>query len=195
VYEYLEGRVQGRTPTGLVLDVGGVGYALLVPVGSSFDQGAETVRVWTHLIVREDAHILCGFADEATRDLFRMLLSVRGVGASMAIGILSGLPREPLLAALRENDLERLTRVRGVGKKTAQQILLDLHDKALVHEAHVAGSAPAALAGDIHQEDAVRALISIGYKEKEARRNVERAAREADSGDLEQLVRTAIALG
>lgn len=194
MYEYLEGRVQGRTPTSLVLDVGGVGYALLVPVGSTFDATA-TVRVYTHLIVRDDAHLLCGFADEATRDLFRLLLSVRGVGASMAIGILSGLPREPLLAAIREGDLERLTRVRGVGKKTAQQILLDLRDKALVLEADGGRTAPQEVAGDARHDDAVNALVSIGYTEKEARRNVERAAGDSPEADLEELVRAALALG
>ena len=100
-----------------------------------------------------------------------------------------------MLEAIQAGDLERLTRVRGVGKKTAQQILLDLRDKALVHEAQATGPRPAPSTGDAHQEDAVRALVSIGYTEKEARRNVERAAKGDHAGDLEGLVRAALALG
>jgi Holliday junction DNA helicase RuvA len=201
VYEYLEGVVRERSGTRLVLDVAGVGYDLYCPLGSSFPERGPAVA-WTHLVVRADAHELYGFAERETRELFRALLTVSGVGPRMALGVLSGLPREELLAAVIDEDMARLTAIRGVGKKTAQQILLDLADKA---RALASSPAPAARPGEIPRpaggppdkrarlEDAVRALTSIGYSEKEARRQVERAAGSVGAGDLEQLVRSAIA--
>jgi Holliday junction DNA helicase RuvA len=192
VYEYLDGQVAEHRPTRLVLDVGGVGYDLIVPLGAAFPSRGKA-RAWTHLVVRDDAQFLCGFADRETRDLFRLLLSVRGVGTSMAIGILSGLPREALVRAIVDGDVRSLMLVKGVGRKTAEQILLDLRDKAQALETggrRAAGSAPEALVTLI--EDAVRALVSIGYGEKEARVKVDRAARDVGHEDLEQLVRTAL---
>ncbi|MAF64733.1 MAG: Holliday junction branch migration protein RuvA [Planctomycetes bacterium] len=192
MYQYLEGDVAGLTPTRLVLDVGGVGYDLCVPLGSDFPASGRA-RAWTHLIVREDSHQLFGFADRETRDLFRLLLSVRGVGPQMALGILSGLSRGPLLEAIVGGDTAQLTRVKGVGRKTAEQILLDLSDKAAGLHAQL-GAAPTPASDELkaNLEDAVTALVSVGYKEKEARRQVERAAESVDAGDLELLVRTAL---
>ena len=198
MYEYLEGQVASRTAARLVLDVGGVGYDLAVPLGSGFP-GSGTARAWTHLVVRDDAHELYGFTDRENRDLFRALLTVSGVGPRVALGVLSGLSREDLLGALLAGDVGRLTAIKGIGKKTAEQILLDLRDKA---RALAAGTEPGARAADEiprldpgfgeRLEDAVRALSSIGYSEKEARRQVQRAAREVGPEDLEQLVRAAI---
>jgi Holliday junction DNA helicase RuvA len=192
VYEYLDGQVAEHRPTRLVLDVAGVGYDLVVPLGAGFPERGRT-RAWTHLVVRDDAQFLCGFADRATRDLFRLLLSVRGVGVSMAIGILSGLPRTALVQAIQDEDVASLMRVKGVGKKTAEQILLDLRDKAPTLEAGDRAAprgTPEGLVALI--EDAVRALVSIGYGEKEARTKVDTAARDVGHEDLEKLVRAAL---
>jgi Holliday junction DNA helicase RuvA len=195
VYEYLEGTIAARGAARVVLDVSGVGYDISVPLGSAFPTSGRA-RVWTHLVVREDAHTLCGFADRETRDLFRLLLSVRGVGPTMALGILSGLPREPLLDAVANGDAATLTRIRGVGKKTADQILLDMREKAALLRAELgkpagaASSAPAKEGGTI--DDAVQALVSIGYSPKEAKKSVERAAERVDKKNLELLVRTAL---
>ena len=200
MYEYLEGQVRERTGTRLVLGVGGVGYDLFCPLGSNFeDRSPEPTVAWTHLVVRQDAQELYAFADRETRELFRALLTVSGVGPRMALGVLSGLPREELLRAVIDEDVVRLTAIKGVGKKTAKQILLDLADKA-----HALSSPPERTqpsgdeiprppAGQVRLEDAVRALTSIGYSEKEARRQVERAVTQVGADDLEQLVRTAIA--
>jgi holliday junction DNA helicase RuvA len=194
VYEFLEGQVAGRTAARLVLDVHGVGYELYVPLAASFP-ASGTIRVWTHLVVREDSQQLFGFRDAATRDVFRALLTVSGVGPKVALAVLSGLSREDLLAALSAGDVARLTTVRGVGRKTAEQILLDLRDKVAVLQSPEAGAPPAARSANERRrqvEDAVAALISIGYSEKEARKQVERASREVDASDLELLVRTAL---
>ena len=154
--------------------------------------------MWTHLAVREDNHALYGFPDRETRELFRVLLSVRGVGPVLALGILSGLAREPLLDAIADGDIRTLTRIKGVGKKTGEQILLDLRDKAQTLRAQLAGAARAgaSLPGpkrDKNIEDAVQALVSIGYSEKEALKSVERAAETVDEKNLEELVRAALA--
>lgn len=205
MYEYLDGRLESRHATRVVIDVGGVGYNVAVPLGSDFRRppggsaargGGELVRVWTHHVVRDDAQELYGFPDDEGRQLFRLLLSVRGVGPTLALGILSRLPGDVLLAAIAGDDVDTLLAVKGVGKKTAQQILLDLRDKAPV-QAVQASAEPGVLvpaAGRASQvvEDAVAALLSIGYAEKEARKNVERAAREVDDSDLEALVRSAL---
>ena len=197
MYEFLEGEVAARTPGRLVLDVRGVGYELSVPLGAAFPDSGR-FRVWTHFVVREDAHVLCGFEDRETRDLFRLLITVRGVGPGMALAILSGLPRAPLLDAIAEGDTGTLTRIKGVGKKTAEQILLDMREKAQVLRAQLAGAAAlpvgrAGLARDANLEDAITALVSIGYSEKEARKSVESAAKRVDKQNLEELVRAALA--
>jgi Holliday junction DNA helicase RuvA len=192
MFEYIEGQIVGRTPARLVVDVGGVGYDLAVPLTAQFAEKGRA-RVFTHLVVREDSHTLYGFPDRETRELFRTLLLVRGVGPVMALAILSGLPRAELVEAIATNDLKALVRVRGVGKKTAEQILLDLRDKAPALRAEMAGGKPlVAKPADRNVEDAVAALTSIGYSEKEARKSVERAAAAVDTQDLEALVRAAL---
>jgi Holliday junction DNA helicase RuvA len=149
--------------------------------------------------VREDAHTLYGFDDRGTRDLFRLLLLVRGVGPTVALSLLSGLPREPLIAAVADGDAEALMRIRGIGHKTAHQIVLDLRDKAQELRARAGAALDAARAAtaakDPNVEDAVAALVSIGYSEKEARRSVERALLQVDRKDLERLVRAALVAG
>jgi Holliday junction DNA helicase RuvA len=198
VYEYLEGEVAGRAPARLVVDVQGVGYEVLVPLSARFPEQGR-VRVWTHLAVREDAHTLYGFAERSTRDLFRVLLLVRGVGPVAALSILSGLSPEDLVAAVVHEDARALTRVKGIGLKTAQQILLDLRDKAPRLASELSASAAPARAAapaarDAQADDAVAALISIGYSEKEARKAVAGALERAGPArDLETLVRTALA--
>lgn len=195
MFEYIEGEVAARTPARLVIDVGGVAYDLAIPLSSRFPAAGRT-RAWTHLVVRDDSHSLCGFEDRETRDLFRLLLTVRGVGPSMAMGILSGLPREPLLDAVVGGDAATLTKIRGVGRKTAEQILLDMRDKAGKLRAEAGLSAAAAANGATPPErvveDAVAALVSIGYSDKEARASVERAAQRVDRKNLEVLVRAAL---
>ena len=193
MYEFLEGTLDTRMPARLVLNVGGVGYDLAVPIGSNFGDDAK-LRVWTHLVVREDSHSLYGFPDREMRELFRLFLSVRGIGPGIALGILSGLSREELIRAILDDDVKRLCQLKGVGKKTAEQILLDLKDRIAsfgILGSTAPGAVPEAPADGL-TEDAIGALISIGYKEKDARKSVARAAKDVGTDDLELLVRTAL---
>jgi len=195
MYEYLEGRPSLRAAARLVLEVGGVGYDLIVPLGARFGEGKQ-VRAYVHLLVRDDAHILFGFPDVKLRDLFRTLLKVRGVGPAMALAILSALPGEDLIAAIQNEDTSRLCTVKGVGKRTADQILLDLHGKIDAFGpaglADGKGKSPAPSGGNL--ADAATALVSIGYKEKDAERAVAKAAEKVGTEDLDGLIRAALTL-
>ncbi len=199
MYEYLEGKVAQRTATRVVLDVGGVGYDLFAPLGAPFGELGKRARAYVHLAVREDAHILYGFTSVDERDLFRLLLRVRGVGPTIALAVLSGLPRNELVQAVVQGDARPLTRIKGVGKKTADQMLLDLRDKANELAGGVtdlpltAAAAPAVDPAELNVADAIAALVSIGYSDKEAKKEVERAREQVDPRDLEALVRAALA--
>lgn len=200
MYEYVRGRIAERSGTSVVVDAGGVGFELLAAPGARFAAKGEEALVWAHLIVREDAQVLYGFPRRQERDLFRVLLRVRGVGPAMALGVLSGMSAGELVAAVRDEDLKVLTQVKGIGKKTAEQILLDLRDKTLllIELAGGEGSSPSAPARNASQAispnraDAVLALASVGYTEKEAQARVDAAAEAAGDGDLEELVRAAM---
>jgi holliday junction DNA helicase RuvA len=194
VYDFIEGEIVSRSPARLVIATAGVGYELSVPVGSQFPSSGHA-RAWTHLVVREDAHILCGFADQKSRELFRLLLSVSGVGPVMGLTILSGMSYEPLVSAIANKDAAALTRIKGVGKRTAEQILLDLSDK-LVRSGAASGTDSQILTpaprGAALLEETVAALISIGYSEKEARKSAEKAMARSPKPDLESVLRAAL---
>lgn len=194
MYEFLEGIVHRQAPTSLVLQVGGIGYALLVPFGTRFPQG-ERARVFVHQVVREDAHTLYGFGDEEQRDLFRLLLSVRGVGPAVALSLLSGLDTASLVQAILSEDRAAICRAKGVGKRTAEQILLDLRERVarFGHEPERPSAPHGAPGEDAAREDAVLALVSIGFKEKEASALVVRLAEADPALDTEQLIRAALA--
>jgi len=160
----LSGRLLAKQPPHILVDVQGVGYELDVPMSTLYQlpaTGAEVVLL-THLLVREDAHQLYGFATEAERQAFRQLLKISGVGARTALAVLSGLSVADLARAVSEQDSARLTRVPGIGKKTAERLLLELRDKFAA-----AGMAPA-VAGEADSGDVLNALLALGYNEKEA---------------------------
>lgn len=203
MYDYLEGQAAGRSPGRLVLDVHGVGYELTVPLGAAFTpplathaQATPRLRVFVHQVVREDEHRLYGFPDSGARDLFRLLLTVRGVGPAAALGLLSGMAAPDLVSAIRDGDQRRLTQVRGIGAKTAAQLLLDLREKIVAFAPSAApGQAGTVQRGRIDQrsEDALRALLGIGFSEKEARKAIARALEDLGEGeDVEALVRAAL---
>ncbi len=199
MFEFIAGEVADRTGTAVIIDAGGVGYELIAPLGAAFPAKGARAKVFTHLSVREDNQTLFGFPRREDRDLFRILLRVRGVGPSMALAILSGLGPDDLTRAVMQEDLKALTRIKGVGKKTGEQILLDLRDKTALLAAIAgdpsiateAATAPAA-SQSTNVADAVTALVSIGYSEKEAAKNVEKAAKDVGEEDLEALVRAAM---
>jgi Holliday junction DNA helicase RuvA len=177
---FLKGLLDESYPNRAVVDVGGVGYAVHIPI-STYDAlpaPGQPVRLFTHLQVREDAHELYGFASEAERDLFRLLINqVSGVGPKLALAVLSGMPVATFKASVAGNDLAALGRIKGVGKKTAERIVVELRDKVGVAAAwQVAAGAPSL---QTHANDAVLALVSLGYRQPDALKAVEAFLKEA----------------
>ena len=198
MYEFLEGKLISRSPGRLVLLVQGVGYDLHVPLGEPFEAPAEQpLRVFTHLAVREDAHTLYGFGESASRELFRLLLKVKKVGPAMALAILSGMRRDELLEAIGAGDAASLTRIKGVGRKTAEQILLDLSDRIGELAGQVAPPAErlAPVGSDPAREDAVAALVHIGFNLDEAEQAVAAAGEADPKAGAEQLIKAALRSG
>lgn len=166
---WLRGRLLGKQPPHLLLEVQGVGYELEAPMSTFYElpeTGAE-VTLYTHLVVREDAHVLFGFASEAERRLFRTLIRVNGVGPRLALTILSGVRAEQFLRCVREGDTAALSRLPGIGKKTAERLVVEMRDR--LEEAGL--TAPAAFPGGLSpREEALSALVALGYKPAEAAR-------------------------
>lgn len=197
---FLHGKLVEVLPTQVVVDVHGVGYEALIPL-SSYDKlpapGSE-VKLLTHLAVREDAHTLYGFLTAAERDLFRLLIhTVSGIGPKIALNVLSGVSVTAFRAAVAAGDVKALSQLSGVGKKTAERIVVELRDKLGAVTAPGSGGAGAPITpGDQKVNDAVLALLALGYKQPDAHAAVQgaRAMLGAEAG-VDQLVRAALRKG
>ena len=197
---FLRGTLVEALPTQITLDIRGVGYEVLIPL-SSFDKlpapGGE-VRILTHLVVREDAHTLYGFMTGGERELFRLLIdTVTGIGPKLALNILSGMNPTAFRGAVANGDTKALSQISGVGRKTAERIVVELRDKvgaAGAWEAASAARTPSAEEQRIN--DALLALAALGYKPQEAQEAVRGAAALlGPDATLEQLVRTSLKKG
>ena len=171
----LHGVLLRKEPPALLVDVGGVGYELEAPMTTFYELPpvGEMVTLYTHLVVREDAHLLYGFAREGQRRLFRELLKVNGVGPRVALAVLSGLSDAEFSRCVAEEDIARLTKVPGIGRKTAERLVIEMRDKLsadIAGPAAVSATGPAAPADPV--SEAVSALVSLGYKPNEASRAV-----------------------
>jgi Holliday junction DNA helicase RuvA len=173
---FVEGILEEVLPNQIVVNAGGLGYQILIPLSSysRFSATGTKVRVLTHHHVREDAQLLYGFASTEERDLFRLLLAhVSGVGPKLALAILSGMSVEQFKGAVVTSDIAAISRVSGVGKKTAERVVLELKDKLGVAAEWEAASRTNIPGGiERHLHDAVLALISLGYKQADAHRAV-----------------------
>ena len=191
MYEYIKGQLSSKNPTQVVIDVGGVGYRLNVPV-STFERlpdiGSEA-KLFTYLHVREDALRLYAFATEGERALFEMLNSVSGIGTNLALTILSGVPAGELTKAIAEQNTTLLQSVKGIGKKTAQRVVLELKEKVSGEADLVAG------VGQPLANEAVAALDALGVPRAAAERAVASAIDDAGSdASIEDIVRAVLKL-
>jgi holliday junction DNA helicase RuvA len=197
---FLSGKLVEALPTQVVVDVNGVGYEVLIPL-SSFDKlpsPGHEIKLLTQLIVREDAHILYGFATVTERDLFRMLIhNVSGIGPKTALNILSGMNAVTFRGAVANSDVKSLSQISGVGKKTAERIVVELRDKIGAAGALEAASAKHGLSADDQKiNDAVLALMALGFKQVEAHDTVRAAqAMLGTSATVEDLVRASLKKG
>lgn len=197
---FLHGKVVESLPTQVVVDVGGVGYEVLIPL-SSFDRlpgPGQDVRLLTHLAVREDAHVLYGFMTAAERELFRMLINtVSGIGPKIALNILSGMNPVTFRGAVSTGDVKALSQISGVGRKTAERIVLELRDKVGAAGAWEASSAARSLSAEDQKiNDAVLALMALGFKQADAHETVRGAAALlGGKATVEELVRACLKKG
>jgi Holliday junction DNA helicase RuvA len=197
---FLHGKLVDALPTQVVIEVNGVGYEAMIPL-SSFDklpQPGQDVKLLTQLIVREDSHVLYGFMSAAERDLFRLLINtVSGIGPRIALNILSGISVTAFRGAVANGDVKALSQISGVGRKTAERMVVELRDKVGAAGAWEAASAQRALsAADQKINDAVLALIALGYKQLDAHDSV-RAAQAVlgEEATVENLVRACLKKG
>lgn len=195
---HLTGTLVESLPTQIVVDVGGVGYHVLIPL-SSYDRlppPGTQLKILTHLTVREDAHILFGFMSASERDLFRLLVQhVSGIGPKTALDVLSGTTVTAFKAAVVAGDTAALSRIKGIGKKTAERIVVELKDKvgiAAAWEAASSGHAPSA--EEVKVNDAVLALIALGYKQVDALKAVRTATAKSPAANTEELVTASLKL-
>ena len=190
---FLDGVLEEKEPTRVVVNVGGVGYEAAIPL-SSYDRLPETgqrIRLLTVPVVREDAHLLFGFMTADERSAFLLLTSVNGIGPKLGLAVLSGLSVRDLKAAIAAGDVKRLSGISGIGKKTAERLVLEMRDKlgkGDLAEALTAGNAPCP--ADAKLRDAYLALVSLGYKPADAQRMVKDvAAQIAPDSSLEDVLR------
>jgi Holliday junction DNA helicase RuvA len=189
---FVEGVLERKAATCAVINAAGVGYELLITVNAFevLPPVGDHVRLYTYHAVRDDAEVLYGFASQTERTMFEMLIGVSSIGPALAINVLSGLPVDSLRAAIAEGDVTRLARIKGIGKKTAERLVLELRERV--------GALPSrpkegpAVPGDI-RDDAVRALVALGYQEREAHTTVAQILKDTDAQlTVEDVVRRSL---
>ncbi len=187
---HLRGKLIAKHPNQAIVEAGGVGYDVVISIPTFSDLPAvgSEVALHIHTHVREDAIALFGFLRPEERRLFEKLLAVSGIGPKLAITILSGMPATEMVGAIRGGDVARLTRIPGIGKKTAERMVLELRDKL-----EEFGAAPAARAASAVEEDVLSALVNLGYQRAAAERALAAAARNGGSATFDALFRDALA--
>ncbi|CAN5232604.1 MAG: Holliday junction branch migration protein RuvA [Pyrinomonadaceae bacterium] len=199
---HLTGTLLAKQATSVILDVGGIGYEVTIPVSTFYDMGETgsqvSLRIYTH--VREDALQLFGFRTARERELFTLLISVTGIGPKSGIAMLSGMSADEIITAIRTNNLARLTAIPGVGKKTAERLVIELRDKMAAlsspaPEEQLAAQTPGAAAAateDSLREDALSALTNLGYQRAAAERSINQALQEGGDLSVELLLRRSL---
>ena len=195
---YLNGILRQKSTQSVIIDNAGIGYEVFVPLSTFYALPDKDERVGLHIYthVREDALILFGFKSPLEKEIFLMLISVSGIGPKLAINILSGIGPDDLLEAMAHGDALRLQSIPGVGKKTAERIALELRDKALGVRGDL-GAPPAKIVTDEDKrifDDALSALLNLGYPPKSAKRAVEKALNGVKDVSLENLIKEALRL-
>lgn len=192
---FVRGKLISKTPPQLLLDVQGIGYEIEAPMSTFYNLPVigETVKLHTHLVVREDAHILFGFASESDRSLFRNLIKVNGVGAKLALTILSGFSVEQFHRCINDSDTQALVGLPGIGKKTAERLIIEMRDrlpKIDLGDGSQAQTDQVGAALNNPKQEAVSALIALGYKPQDASLMVRNVGDQELS--CEQIIRQAL---
>ncbi|HEX9979906.1 MAG TPA: Holliday junction branch migration protein RuvA [Flavobacterium sp.] len=187
---HLQGKMVEKTPTEVVIDCGGVGYHVNISLHTfSLLPASESVRLYTHLQVKEDAHTLFGFMEKSERELFRLLLSVSGIGAGIARTMLSSLEPKQIIHALAAGDVGTIQSIKGIGGKTAQRAILDLKEKVLKVYALDEVSI---LTNNTNKDEALSALEVLGFNKKLAEKSVEKIVKENPDATVESIIKQAL---
>lgn len=187
MYYYLKGILAAKSPAHAVVDAGGIGFYVRIPLStfSALPAEGQSVTLLTHFLVREDAQQLFGFMCEEERDLFRLLISVSGIGPKVAMTAMSGIEPGQLQRAIVDGNLVVLTGIPGIGKKTAERLVVELREKLVIQSrSGTAGAPGSASRGGGLVEDSVQALIALGYKKQNARAAIDRVLQEEGEGKL-----------
>lgn len=187
---HLQGKLVEKSPTEVIIECGGVGYHVNISLHTySLIPAADNIKLFTYLQVKEDAHTLFGFVEKSEREIFRMLLSVSGIGASIARTMLSSLDPKQIINALATGDLLTIQSIKGIGSKTAQRAILDLKDKVLkvydLDEVSLGG-------GNTNKDEALSALEVLGFNKKLAEKSVERIVKENPDATVESIIKLAL---
>jgi Holliday junction DNA helicase RuvA len=194
---FLSGKLLEKQANSVIVDVGGVGYEVTIPLSTFYEIGEPgtdiELRIYTH--VREDAIQLFGFKTTRERDLYLKLISVQGIGAKSGVTMLSGMSADEIVAAIRSNDLGRLTAIPGVGRKTAERLVIELRDK--VSELAAAAGAAASISADelpsdVVFDDALSALVNLGYQKAAAERALKKVVQEGTDMSVQKLLRRSL---
>lgn len=187
---HIKGRLIEKNPTDVVIDCGGVGYFLHISLHTfSLLPEGETLKLYTHLQVKEDSHTLFGFAEKSEREIFRLLISVSGIGASTARTMLSSLHPDQVKEAIASNDVATIQSIKGIGAKTAQRVIIDLKDKILkvynIDEVSVSQS-------NTNKDEALSALETLGFNRKIAEKAIDRVLKQSPKETVENIIKQAL---
>lgn len=187
---HLKGKLIEKNPTNIVVDCNGVGYSVNISL-HTFSQlpSGENVKLFIHLQVREDSHTLFGFSSKVEREVFRLLISVSGIGASIARTMLSSLAPQQIIQAIASNDVATVQSIKGIGAKTAQRVILDLKDKVLKVYALDEVSL---VSNNTNKEEALSALEVLGFARKSAEKVIEKIVKEDPNASVENLIKQAL---
>lgn len=182
MFEYLHGTLTEKGPMRAVIDVHGVGYEVRIPVStfSKLPALESSVKLLIHYVVREDAQLLYGFSTAEERELFRLLISISGIGPKLGITILSGMTFQELRQAIAQGDVQTLTAIPGIGKKTAERVVVELREKISVEEMPAGSGTINLNQDDAILNDSLSALLELGYKKKDGQAALQRAAKDLD---------------
>lgn len=198
MYAYLNGKLAEKAATSVILDVNGVGYQIQIPLSTyeALPVLGQAVRLLTHFVVREDVQALYGFYTEAERDLFKLLLSVTGIGPKMSLTILSGISLSQLRRAIVDGEIDTLKQISGVGKKTAERIIVELREKLVLQGDHHSQEAavPGRKGDEALIEDSLEALVALGYRKQNAKAAIDKVLKDQkpEKISVEALIRASL---
>ena len=191
MYEYIQGKLGGLTPTNAVIEAGSIGYFIHISLNTySLINGKEQARLFLHQVVREDAHLLYGFAEATERELFRLLISVNGIGSNTALVMLSSLTAEEIRGAILEENVSLLQSIKGIGAKTAQRVIIDLKDK--VGKVTDSGQTLISRADNTIRDEALSALVMLGFARKNIEKELEKLLKANPDLTVEETIKKAL---